>query len=31
MIEQKNIPLVGKPVKLVCMPRDIERRASARV
>jgi 2-hydroxychromene-2-carboxylate isomerase len=30
MIEQKNIPFVGKPVKLAYMWRDIERRAGAR-
>lgn len=30
MIEQKNIPFVGKPVKLAYMWRDIERRARAR-
>jgi len=30
MIEQKNIPLVGKPVKLAYMWRDIERRARSR-
>lgn len=30
MIEQKNIPFVGKPVKLAYMWRDIERRAQAR-
>jgi 2-hydroxychromene-2-carboxylate isomerase len=30
MIEQKNIPFIGKPVKLAYMWRDIERRARAR-
>ena len=30
MIEQKNIPFVGKPVKLAYMWRDVERRARAR-
>lgn len=30
MIEQKNIPFVGKPVKYAYMWRDIERRARAR-
>jgi 2-hydroxychromene-2-carboxylate isomerase len=30
MIEQKNIPFIGKPVKLAYMWRDIERRAQAR-
>jgi 2-hydroxychromene-2-carboxylate isomerase len=30
MIEQKNIPFMGKPVKLAYMWRDIERRARAR-
>jgi 2-hydroxychromene-2-carboxylate isomerase len=30
MIEQKNIPFVGKPVKLAYMWRDIERRARGR-
>ena len=30
MIEQKNIPFVGKPVKLAYMWRDIERRARSR-
>jgi len=30
MIEQKNIPLLGKPVKLAYMWRDIERRARSR-
>jgi len=30
MIEQKNIPFVGKPVKLAYMWRDIERRARTR-
>jgi 2-hydroxychromene-2-carboxylate isomerase len=30
MIEQNNIPFIGKPVKLAYMWRDIERRAQAR-
>jgi hypothetical protein len=31
MIEQKNVPFAGKPIKMAYMWRDIERRAHLRL